>query len=62
MRWKVIWSIIAENELAEIWASSSDRQSVSESADLVDFHLEHSPENELTSLSEDLWTLDIPPL
>lgn len=62
MRWKVEWLTDAEDSLAEIWLSSTDRERVTESADEIQRLWESSPEKYLESLSEGLSFLDYPPL
>lgn len=39
IRYTVLWSSAAENELAEIWHSSSDRRAITEAADRIDTEL-----------------------
>ena len=43
MKFTVIWSFTALNELAEIWLRASDRQAVTDAAEAIDQLLEADP-------------------
>ncbi len=46
MKYTVIWKPAAHAELAAIWNSSSDRQAVTNAADLIDHVLATSPKEQ----------------
>lgn len=63
MRWKVIWTTEAEDQLAEIWLESDDRVEVTHSANELNDQLQFASESRrFESLPEQLWFFDNPPL
>jgi hypothetical protein len=44
MKWTVLWSDDARDDLATIWMSARDRNAVTSAADEVDFLLTNSPQ------------------
>ncbi len=62
MSWVISWTRDAENALTEFWLISPQRQQISASADEAELMLARNPETCGDYLSEDLWSLDRPPL
>ncbi len=62
MDWTVVWLPDAENELAELWLASTDREATSAAADQIDQLLRNSPQTAGESRSADRRILIIPPL
>ena len=46
MSYSVTWRPAAEQELADLWLSASDRDAVTRAAHIIDRRLEADPENE----------------
>jgi hypothetical protein len=62
MDWTVVWLPDAENELAELWLASPDRESVTVAADQIDQLLQRSPESAGESRAAGRRVVIIPPL
>jgi hypothetical protein len=62
MDWTVVWLPDAENELAELWLASSDRDATTAAADQIDQLLRKSPETSGESRAADRRILIMPPL
>jgi plasmid stabilization system protein ParE len=61
MRYTVVWSVAAQNELARIWLQASDRQAVTKAANRIDAILAVSPETKGEEFYRDRLIVD-PPL
>jgi hypothetical protein len=62
MTYTVIWIPSALDELAQLWNSASDRQEVTDTADVVDSILRHDPFSHSESREENLRIMFVPPL
>jgi hypothetical protein len=60
--WTVVWLPDAENELAELWINSSDRDRLTAAADQIDKILRHDPEAIGESRAHGRRILIVPPL
>ncbi len=61
-RFRVEWEVQADDQLAEIWTDSADRQAITKSAHEIDRILERDPENAGIEISEGLRKLKVGPL
>jgi hypothetical protein len=58
----VVWSRRAENQLAQLWTDSSDRQAITDAANALDATLANDPQTKGVALTEGMRTIEIPPL
>jgi plasmid stabilization system protein ParE len=61
-RYTVVWSLRAQNRLAQLWTDASDKKAVSAAANAIDALLAVDPQTKGTPLNENLRALAIPPL
>ena len=61
-RYTVTWTKEADDELAEIWVSRSDRQQVADAARIIDAELSADPESKGEEKRDRIWILRVPPL
>jgi mRNA-degrading endonuclease RelE of RelBE toxin-antitoxin system len=62
MKYTVLWSTGAENQLAEIWLTAADRQAVTQAQAEIDHELSRNPLQKATHVAEGLYRLRIAPL
>ena len=62
MRFTVVWQILAQADLADIWLGSQFRKSVTEAAHRIDEQLKADPQTRGEPLHEGLRALSMPPL
>lgn len=61
-RYTVVWLQSARDELAELWLSASDRDSVTQASHLIDQELSRDASSKGSELSEGLRAYYAPPL
>lgn len=62
MEWTVVWLPDADNELAQLWLDSTDRQRTTLAADQIDKLLRHDPDTAGESRAAGRRILIVPPL
>lgn len=62
MRYTVLWKLQAEDQLAEIWTASSDRNAVSAATHEAERLLQHDPQSRGESRLDDRRVLFVGPL
>lgn len=62
MKYTVLWTPPAENELTEIWLEAPDRNAITQSSFEIDERLEDDPDEEGESRFEGRRILLVPPL
>ncbi len=62
MKYTVVWSPEAENELAEVWIDAVDRQAITVAQEAIDNKLSANPGECVTHVAEGLYLLRVPPL
>ena len=62
MRYTVLWSPEAEDQLAEIWIEAADRNAVTAAQATIDEELAADPETKGKEASEDLRRFKVEPL
>ena len=62
MRYTVVWSVAAEDQLAEIWLASAHRGAVTAASHAVETQLANQPDSSGTPLHEGLYSIEISPL
>ena len=62
MRYTVVWTQSARDELAELWLKASQRNSVSSAADAIDERLSEDAPAQGTEISEGLRAILSPPI
>jgi len=62
MKYTVVWTTTAENELGELWLQSADRQSVSDAANRLEVELKRDPTGSSIVLSEKYREIYLKPL
>ena len=45
MKWTVIWTPAAEQDLADLWTNAPDRTAIAAAADSIDAAKEHDPQS-----------------
>ena len=61
MRFTVIWSQVAQNQLAELWLNAADRNAVTQASHQIDQLLAIDPDQQGDDFYGD-WLLVVPPL
>jgi len=62
MKYTVVWTTTAENELAQIWLDASDRQQVSDAANRLERELKRDPIRSSTIRSDYFREMYLQPL
>ena len=62
MKYHVIWTPAAEQELASVWMNAVVRNTVTSAAHTIDMLLSQDPETRGTSRFDSVRTLTVPPL
>ena len=61
-RFTVVWQSDAEDDVASIWLSASDRTAVTAATNAIDLELADDPSSKGADVREGLRALDVPPL
>jgi len=61
MRFTVIWSLVPQNQLAELWVNAANRNAVTQAAHQIDQILQTDPEQQGVPFYGD-YLLVVPPL
>jgi len=61
-RFTVVWHDLAQDDLADIWLKSVDREAVTDATDAIDRQLTHDPQMQGTKVSERSRQLTVTPL
>ena len=62
IRFTLIWSNEAQDQLAQIWLDAPDRKSINDAANRIDALLQYDPHTKGEPVTEGLRSLDAPPL
>lgn len=62
MRYTVLWTPAAEQDLAEVWLHAADRVAVTAAADMLDQLLAQNPDQQGEDCFDTVRTLVVPPL
>ena len=52
MKYTVVWTKVAENQLARLWNTTRDKRGVTNAADAIDWNLKNDPEKKAVPFAE----------